>query len=306
MLVPVYKKLTYPQLRSFYESARLENITAAAEFLEVAQPTVWKQVRALEKQLNTQLLVSNGRGCTLTAEGEVLLRLVTPFVGGVENLVEQFHSEVKNAIRKLIVAVSPRTAEEELPLCLPLLDDRMPRTQLTLLQVTDIHTLEAVTSGMADLALTTMHEENDDSPLIFEPVYVLEPILLLPKGHPLASKRRIQVRDLCAYPFLNRSGTYPDQVVDSILEQAGVYSNPERRLELNYASTIHRYVKLGYGVGLVGRVPGAQPYKDVVERSMSEEFNTCFHGAVAYRRKKVKDPLIDVFVQVVKEVFDCA
>src|SRR5437588_7871544 len=56
MLMPgrpgrAYKEITLQQLRSFCETVRLGSLTAAADSLGLARPTVWKQVHALEHHL---------------------------------------------------------------------------------------------------------------------------------------------------------------------------------------------------------------------------------------------------------------
>ena len=51
-----YKEITLLQLRSFCETVRLGSLTAAADSLGLARPTVWKQVHALEHHLGMQLV----------------------------------------------------------------------------------------------------------------------------------------------------------------------------------------------------------------------------------------------------------
>ena len=60
-------------LRYFLAVAREENITRAAESLHLSQPSLSKQLMALEQELGKQLLVRGKRKITLTEEG-VLLR----------------------------------------------------------------------------------------------------------------------------------------------------------------------------------------------------------------------------------------
>ncbi len=45
-----YKEGRLQQLRSFCETARLGSLAAAAQALGLAEPTVWEQVHALERQ----------------------------------------------------------------------------------------------------------------------------------------------------------------------------------------------------------------------------------------------------------------
>ena len=51
-----YKDTTFQQLRSFYETARLGSLSAAADQLDLSHPTVWAQVHALERDLGEALI----------------------------------------------------------------------------------------------------------------------------------------------------------------------------------------------------------------------------------------------------------
>ena len=53
-------------LRYFLAVAREGNITAAANFLHLTQPTLSRQIKDLETELGTQLLVRKSHNVTLT------------------------------------------------------------------------------------------------------------------------------------------------------------------------------------------------------------------------------------------------
>src|ERR1700682_4064386 len=78
-----YKDIQLPQLRSFCLAATEGNFTTAAKVLGLSAPTVWQQVRALERRLHTTLLRRRGRAVELTPEGHMLLELVQPHVSGL-------------------------------------------------------------------------------------------------------------------------------------------------------------------------------------------------------------------------------
>ena len=61
-------------LSYFLAVAREQNITRAAEHLNISQPTLSTQMKELEEELGKQLLVRGRRRVTLTDEGMVLRR----------------------------------------------------------------------------------------------------------------------------------------------------------------------------------------------------------------------------------------
>ena len=54
--------MDFRQLRNFIQVVELSSITAAAERLNIAQPALSRQVKALEDELNVSLLRRHGRG----------------------------------------------------------------------------------------------------------------------------------------------------------------------------------------------------------------------------------------------------
>ena len=59
-------------LRYFLAVAREQNITAAANFLHLSQPTLSRQLMALEEELGKKLMIRGKRHITLTDEGRLL------------------------------------------------------------------------------------------------------------------------------------------------------------------------------------------------------------------------------------------
>lgn len=65
--------MNFKQLQYFASVAELGSFTAAARVLDIAQPALSRQIRALETELHHTLLRRNGRGVTPTDVGQRLL-----------------------------------------------------------------------------------------------------------------------------------------------------------------------------------------------------------------------------------------
>ena len=61
-------------LRYFLVTAREQNITKAAELLHITQPTLSRQLAALEEELGTSLFIRGNKKITLTEKGILLKR----------------------------------------------------------------------------------------------------------------------------------------------------------------------------------------------------------------------------------------
>jgi DNA-binding transcriptional LysR family regulator len=268
-----YKEITTQQLRSFCETARLGSFAAAADSLGLSNPTVWKQVHALERELKVKLVVPYGRGCRLTDGGRELVKLAAPVVASLASLKRQWTEAMGHSPTRLTIAASPRVLVDDLPECVLAVERRWPHIQLTLKEARIEEVSVQVETGQADLGFTDDARTHTDSPsLVFEPCYLLDSVLVTPPDHPLARRRWVRPHDLRPYPFVNAPTAIGDPAVTGKLEDLGVFRTEPRRIEAYFAAAIRRYVALGFGIGLVGRPPTQRPDKDLHERVMTAEF----------------------------------
>lgn len=79
-------------LRYFLAVAREGNITAAANFLHLTQPTLSRQIKDLETELGTQLLVRKSHNVTLTPEGMRFRKRAEEIISMVDKTEAEFTS----------------------------------------------------------------------------------------------------------------------------------------------------------------------------------------------------------------------
>jgi DNA-binding transcriptional LysR family regulator len=268
-----YKEITLQQLHSFCETILRGSFTAAAAALDLAHPTVWKQVHGLEHRLGVKLVEPHGRGCRPTEAGRLLARLVSPLVTGIGSLECLFERSRAEASARVVVAALTRVLVEDLPECVVEFERLWPQVRVNLRQVTVEDVTAAVASGRADLGLTSSCLPDPDDPrLAFEPCYELEIVLVTPPDHPLARRRRLQAGDLCAYPLVNALDSAENLVIRAALEELRALRIPTSHVEAWDDAVICRYVQLGFGIGLLNRVRGQPPRTNLHVRSMSHVF----------------------------------
>ena len=79
-------------LRYFLAVAREENITGAANFLHLTQPTLSRQIRDLEEELGQQLLIRKSHRVALTPEGMLLRKRAEEIIAMVDKTESEFTS----------------------------------------------------------------------------------------------------------------------------------------------------------------------------------------------------------------------
>lgn len=296
-----YKDVSYSQLRSFAEAARLGSMAAAAKSLDLSHATIWKQIRALEKQLGEPLIESRGRRSTLTDAGRLLVSLASPVVAEFEVLQESFRQARNDAPRRLVFAASPRICVEDLPRVVNSFRKRHSEIRLTVREAFEHQAKPLIEAGEVDFVIGDRKYCPATPDLTVEPLYEFEPMVIMPPRHPLLKRRKIGPADIAKYPILNRSDSYPDDEVCEALTRAGAFDHPDRVFELVGAAPIRRAVLLGYGIGLVGRVASNPPIAGVCERSLRHCFKpvTCY----AYSARRItKNAAQIAFLELAREI----
>jgi len=299
-----YKEWHLKQLRGFCETARLGSLVAAADSLGLTQPTIWEQVRALERYFGTGLVEAHGRGCRLTEDGRVLAQLVAPLVAGIDALKRNFDQARGHVETWLTLATTQRVLVEDLPAPILEFERRQPHIRLRFVERRGDQIAATVESREADLGLTTERPTQPSSPwLDYEPLYELDPLLVTPADHPLARKKRIVPKDLADYPLVNsQRGGFADPVIPATLDKFGVFQNQPQRVEAIYTAVIRRYVELGFGIGIVPGLPGRAPASaNLHERSMAKHFGRVAINLV-WRKGTVLREAIRAFADIVKDL----
>jgi DNA-binding transcriptional LysR family regulator len=301
-----YKDTTAQQLRSFFETARLGSFTAAAAHLSLANPTVWQQVRALERDLGEPLLEPQGRGCRLTEAGQILADLAGPVVSGITTLKRRFREARAHQPARLRVATTPRILVEDLPGSLQAFQQRHPDIQLHIKEMWDQEVHAEVEAGAADLGLVVNRGADLTSPwkvsrwLELEPLYELDIVLIAPRKHPLARRRRIQPRDLLCYSLLNTVRSLPNATVIAVLEQLGLSHSPPPVVDAFFTASMRRYVELGFGLALIAVPQSRPPSRTLHERDMSRYFGRATVYQVR-RKDAAPTPAAIAFTSIVQE-----
>jgi DNA-binding transcriptional LysR family regulator len=281
--IPNYKEVTLQQLRSLCETARQGSFLAAAASLGLSQPTVWKQVHALEREFGARLVEPHGRGCNMTSAGRLLVEMIGPAVESIASVRERFRAALAEEGEQLAVAVTPRMVLDEMALCVAKSHDRSPKTRFTFLELSDEEVPVAVLERQADFGFTPSPLKPEHfGVLSLTPAYRLEVRLIAPKNHPLARQRRVRLSDLSRYPIINRPPA-GGALARFLLDLHGSRRGARSLLQAGFASSIRGYVKMGYGIGLLTVPPSTQPDPDLHERPMRHSFEEITVGLICRR-----------------------
>ena len=266
-----YKEIRLQQLRSLCATAQFGSLVAAARSLNVSQPAVWEQVRALEREFGAVFVKAVGRGCQLTEAGKIMVELAEPVVAAADSIKRTFLERQGQVIPRLTVVATQRILIEDLRDVVPHFIAKNPRITLRFLERPNGDVYKAVESGEADLAVASDREPTSPR-LRAEPAYELDSVLIVLRDHPLAKKSAVTPRELLKYPLVNAADSFARPEVAKQLSDLGIFAAENRSIEATSTLAVRHFVKMGLGIGLVqGRVKNG-PQAELFERDMSRHF----------------------------------
>ena len=244
-----YKQNRFLQLRGFCYAAQTGSMSKAAEKLLLSQPSVSLQIKALERELDTQLFDRKGPRIALTADGQHLLELARPLVDGIDRLEDTFASLRDSEERGTVnVAAGGSTIQYILPPFVEQYTREYPRVDLRLHNVTGKAGLASLRNGESDFAVGPMLDTPHD--IAFQPLFSYEPMLIACVDHPLTRRKRISLKDICKYPLIlppQNQSTY--RFVESVFTEHSL--DYDVKLEVGGYDVIKKYVQLGLGISIV-------------------------------------------------------
>ncbi len=141
------------QLEYFVQVAELGSFSKAASVLDVAQPALSRQVRALETELKQQLFARNGRGVALTDAGKRLFDHSVAVLQLVSHAREDLGASRDAPVGRVIIGLPPSIGRQ---LTLPLIDrfkKELPAARLAIVEGLSTHIVEWVTTGRIDVGM---------------------------------------------------------------------------------------------------------------------------------------------------------
>lgn len=190
------------QLEYFVQVAELGSFSKAAAVLDIAQPALSRQVRALEVELHDTLLQRTGRGAVLTEAGQRLFDHAVAILQQVAQAREDMGAQRDEPVGRIVIGLPPSIGRQ---LTLPLIDGfrrQLPQARLAIVEGLTTHIAEWITSGRIDLGLLYNPEAQPAlqiRPVLEERLCLIEPAPAngLPgRGAPLP------LRELARYPLV--------------------------------------------------------------------------------------------------------
>ena len=245
---------TLQQLRILKAIATERNFTKAAAVLYLSQPSLSKQIKALEKNLDTLLINRERNKISLTESGKILLQYSDRILALCEESCRAV-VDLKNGDRgNLTVGASQTIGTYLMPRILALFAQNYPQIDLNV-QVNSTRVIsKKIINREIDIAVVG-GEISDDlkKNLTIKPFVYDELSLIISKSHPFAKKKKINKEDLYCLDFITlNSNSTIKKFIDNILIQNQIETRQLKTiLQLNSIEGIKTAVSLGLGAAFV-------------------------------------------------------
>ena len=191
-------------LQYFLAVAREQNISAAAGSLHLTQPTLSTQLKALEEELGTQLLIRGTKGSrkvTLTQEGMLLRKRAEEIL----SLVQKTEEEITRSDEHVAGEISIGAGETDIVRCFARtakkLQQRYPDIRYRISSGNAEYVLEYLDKGLIDFGLLFGETDSLKYRSLELPARDTWGVLLR-RDSPLAEKEAISPQDLWDQPLI--------------------------------------------------------------------------------------------------------
>jgi DNA-binding transcriptional LysR family regulator len=237
------------QVEHFIAVAEERSFTRAAGRVHMVQSSLSSSLKALERELGTELFTRGRRGAELTDAGRALLPQARALLEEAERARDAV-AEVRGVVRGT-VRVATVALPKSLNVMSVLMDFRAahPGVHVHLIHDGARDLVGLVARGEVDFAVSPLTRQ-PPSPLRFEPLVDSPLAVLCPRGHPFAARKDVSLDDLLQEDIIDLARGWWDR---DLFDRAVADDDQHREIHIEIdewfglLSMIQRGVGVSYG-----------------------------------------------------------
>ncbi|MBV2121458.1 MAG: LysR family transcriptional regulator [Candidatus Thiodiazotropha sp. (ex Ctena orbiculata)] len=283
-------------MRSLVAIADTGSITEAADRIGLTQPALSRRLQQLEDYFGAELFSRGRKGVQLTEIGRLVESEARILIARYDHLRDQVRAHQGLEGGTVRIGGGATAVSFLLPKAIASFQGSHPAVKFQLKEAGSNEVAEDVINGRLELGLVTMPVKNRD--LKVWPLLTDRIVLVGPKQHPLAKKRRISASALDGISFVGfEADTAVRQIIDATLRDAGVEMNVV--MELRSIPAILRMVATTGNLAFVSQL-GVDSLEDVAEIEV-RDFKVERELAVIARRGSTLSPAAQAFADLLRE-----
>lgn len=223
------------------------SLTAAARRLYLTQPAVSARLRRLEKETGEPLLQRSGQGVRPTAAGSLLYARALTILEDLKRLEQEMSG--RGPLRgRLNVGATDLVAIYHLPAALRRFRRRHPQVELALQVDGTAPLLRRLEAGQIELAVATLPAPEGKVEMV--ELYRDPLVVLVPPGHPLAGKKRVEPQRLANEIWIaHKAESVTRQLVEGFFSAHNLRLRVE--MEISSPEAIKKLVQAKLGLAVL-------------------------------------------------------
>lgn len=245
---------TLQQLRILKAVTTEKNFTKAAELLYISQPSLSKQIKRLEKNLDILLIDRKSNNISLTENGKIFLQYSERILALCEESCRTLIDLKNTEHGSLTIGASQTIGTYLLPKIFALFAQIYPHINLKIQINSTRIVVKNVIDREIDFAITDDGIPNKLKKNLTVKYFVKDEFsLIIPKFHPFANKEKITKKDLYHLSFitLNPNSTIKKLIDNALKEHQIEIKQLKTIMKFNSVEEIKTAVSLGLGAAFV-------------------------------------------------------
>ena len=286
------------QLEYLLALKKYGSVSAAAEHLFVAQPTISIAIKDLERELNYPLIIRSNRGISFTQQGEQVVEKAGQMLDLAEDIRRGNTGGSQGLSGEVMLACTPPYCKSVGLDVLRRIGEEHPGIELHLVSSDSAATIQMVYDGafhlgvihMDDIDQFYLKKKVERKQLCYGELFEDTMYATVREGHPLAGRRDLHMSDLLDYPYVT-----PDRTVNRSLFE--FYQGEQKRGRVFYISDVCALRSFMYQEDAVAVIPrhslvhGNQLFRQpLVPIEVAELEHRCQMGWVA---RSTADPAVE-------------
>ena len=285
-------------LRYFLAVAREGNMTRAAKYLHVTQPTLSKQIKQLEEEVGKKLFIRSNYHLKLTEEGLLLRKRAEDIIKMVDKTMDEFHSLDTVTGGDIYIGGAESDAIKYFVWAAKHLHQKYPNIRFHLYSGNTETVTERLDKGLLDFAIIVQDVDLTKYNSMRVPSTDIWGVLMR-KDSPLSKKEVITIDDLLDLPLIvSRQGItedYPKWFGEK-LDQLHIVAT----FDLIYNASI--MVKEGFGYALsFDHLVDTSESSDLCFRPLSPALET--NMFVIWKKYQVFSPIAQLLLEEMQTLF---
>ena len=256
------------QLKYFMAIVDTGSFSRAAEYCNVAQPSLSQQIKKLESEMGRLLFDRLGRTIVLTDAGKLLIPKARSILEELQGIKVSIHSDIQDGQGSLSVGFIPTISPFVLPNVIRRFGQDFPNASLEVHEDLTEDIVQKLVTAELDVGITSLPIKNK----MLQTEELLTETLLVASSqkYGIATQASIRVKELEDFPFiaLNEMHCLGEQVQDFCYRED---VNLNIVCHTSQLSTVHKCVAMGLGVSLVPRALAlSDPIEGMSYRAISD------------------------------------